>query len=166
MHLIGRLLAVSFALLIAIPVGAVLLGIGTLYDPLLRDLVGQLGLNVVAAILNELAEGYPPDPGMVEAVLGMGRAVLLLVAVPPALNAVTGEVLGWRSATWYGGATGFLTALLPWLMRATPAAPAAVAEGRVTALLFLAGAASGLVYWLIAGRWAGRPPLPFAPRTR
>ena len=35
---------------------------------------------------------------------------------------------------------------------------ALAAEAQVTAILFLAGAGPGLVYWLIAGRSAGRPP--------
>ncbi|ACL59355.1 hypothetical protein [Methylobacterium nodulans] len=166
MRLIGRLLVMGFALLLAIPAGAALLGIGTLADPVLRDLIGQLGLYGIEAIWSELAAGYPPDAGMVEAVLDVGRALLLLLAVPPALNAVVGEVLGWRSLAWYAGATGFLTALLPWLMRGTRAAgaagPSGIAEGRVTALLFVAGAAAGLAYWLVAGCSAGRPPAPMA----
>ena len=29
-------------------------------------------------------------------------------------------------------------------------------EGRITAILFLTGAASGLVYWLVAGRFGPR----------
>ncbi|ACA18896.1 conserved hypothetical protein [Methylobacterium sp. 4-46] len=163
MQLIGRLVAVGFALLLALPVGALLLGLGALVDPVLRDVVGQLGLAAIESVLAELAAGYPPDPGMVEAVLDAGRAVLLLVAVPPILNAVMGEVLGWRALTWYAGATGFLTALLPWLMRGVrggAGGPAGLAEGRVTALLFLAGAGAGLVYWLLAGRRAGGAAAP------
>ncbi|MFE1598570.1 hypothetical protein [Methylobacterium sp. ID0610] len=163
MRLIGRLLVVGFALLLAIPSGAALLGLGALVDPVLRDLMGGLGLYAIEAVASELAAGYPPDAGMVEAVLGVGRALLLLLAVPPALNAVVGEVLGWRSLAWYAGATGLLTALLPWLMRGArevgATGPAGLAEGRVTALLFVSGAAAGLVYWLFAGRWAGRPPV-------
>ncbi|WP_407525042.1 hypothetical protein [Methylobacterium oryzisoli] len=159
MRWIGRLLVVAFALCVAIPCGAAMLGLGALLDPALRDLAGTLGLAAIEAILAELAAGYPPDPGMLDAVLTAGRALVLLVVVPPTLNAVVGEVLRWRSLAWYGGATGFLTALLPWLMRGAPqAGPAAAAEGRITAILFLTGGVAGLVYWLLAGRWTGRPP--------
>lgn len=154
---LGRLLAVATGLLMAIACGALALGIGVAMDPVLRDLLGQFGLSGLEAVLSDLAEGYAPDPGMVEAALSLGRAILLLVAVPPVLNAIVGEVLGWRALAWYGGATGLLTALLPWLMRGA-AGPVGAGEGRVTALLFCAGGVAGLVYWLAAGRFAGRGP--------
>ncbi|MGX7704381.1 hypothetical protein [Methylobacterium sp. Gmos1] len=162
---LGRLLAVATALLMAVACGALALGVGVAMDPALRDLLGALGLSGLEAVLSDLAEGYAPDPGMIEGGLSLGRAVLLLVAVPPALNAVVGEVLGWRSLAWYGGATGLLTALLPWLMRGG-AGPAGVGEGRVTAILFCAGGIAGLVYWLGAGRFAGCGPATMwaAPR--
>ncbi|MET7245294.1 hypothetical protein ABZT49_18240 [Methylobacterium sp. EM32] len=156
---LGRLLAVATALLMAVACGALALGIGVVMDPVLRDLMGTLGLSGLEAVLSDLAEGYAPDPAMVEGAVSLGRAILLLVAVPPALNAVVGEVLGWRSLAWYGGATGLLTALLPWLMRggAGPArAGIEAGEGRVTAILFCAGGIAGLIYWLGAGRFAGR----------
>jgi hypothetical protein len=48
---------------------------------------------------------------------------------------------------------------VPWLARGftrTGAGAEALAlEARITAVLFLTGAASGLVYWLIAGRHHG-----------
>ncbi|MCF4126371.1 hypothetical protein [Methylobacterium sp. SyP6R] len=154
---LGRLLAVATALLMAIACGALALGIGIVMDPTLRDLLGHLGLSGLEAVLSDLSEGYAPDPGMVEGAVSLGRAILLLVAVPPALNAVVGEVLGWRALAWYGGATGLLTALLPWLMRGA-GGPAGSGEGRVTALLFCTGGIAGLVYWLAAGRFAGRGP--------
>ncbi|GJD49103.1 hypothetical protein OPKNFCMD_1833 [Methylobacterium crusticola] len=169
MRLLGRLLVIGVALLLAIPAGAAVLGAGVLLDPALRDLAGSLGLSGIAAVLSDLAEGYLPDPGLVEAALALGRALVLLVVVPPALNALVGEVLGWRSLAWYGGATGLLTALLPWLMRGVrgaAAGPAGAAEGRVTAVLFLAGGVAGLVYWLAAGRRAGPAPVPPGPRPR
>ena len=66
-----------------------------------------------------------------------------------------------------GAITGLLTALLPWLMRGG-AGPAGTGEGRVTAILFCAGGIAGLVYWLGAGRFAGRGPVTMraAPRRR
>ncbi|KMO34871.1 hypothetical protein VQ02_18280 [Methylobacterium variabile] len=162
---LGRLLAVAVAVLMAIACGALALGIGVVMDPVLRDLLGTLGLSGLEAVLSDLAEGYAPDPGMVEAALDLGRAILLLVAVPPALNALVGEVLGWRALAWYGGATGLLTALLPWLMRGA-GGPVGAGEGRVTALLFCVGGVAGLVYWFAAGRFAGRGPATMwaAPR--
>lgn len=167
---LGRLLAIATALLLAIACGGLALGIGVAMDPALRDVLGQLGLSGLEAVLSDLAAGYAPDPGMVEGALNLGRAILLLVAVPPALNAVVGEVLGWRALAWYGGATGLLTALLPWLMRG-PGGPVGggsvgAGEGRVTAILFCAGGIAGLVYWLAAGRFAGRGPATMwaAPR--
>ncbi len=160
MRLFGRLLVMGFALLLAIPAGTAMLGLGTLMDAGLRELLGRLGLYAIDSVLSELAAGYPPDPGMLDALLGAGRAVLLLLAVPPALNAGGGRGAALALPVWYAGATGLLTACLPWLMRAArgdgAAGPLSAGETRVAGCCSLPARLSGLVYWLLAGRFAGR----------
>ena len=107
--------------------------------------------------------GEPPDARAVALFTAFATGVFAILVAPPALVAVIGEVLGWRALLWYAGGSGALTALLPWLGRARSgmarATEAALpAEGRITLILFLTGAASGLVYWAIAGRSAGVRP--------
>lgn len=83
----------------------------------------------------------------------------MLVCLPPAIVGLSGAMLRARGILWYGAGCGILTAALPWLARGAvrPGAPGFVAaEARLTLVLFVAGASSGLVYWLIAGRRAGR----------
>ena len=141
MGVIGRWLLAGFALMLAIPAGALVLGAGVLLDPVTRETVGSLGLVGFLSGLSDLASGLPPDV-LIAAFAAFARALGVLLVLPPVAAAVIGEVLGWRSAAWYG--------------RPPTGSGALAAEGRVLAVLFVAGAASGLVYWLIAGRDAGR----------
>ncbi|NEU10798.1 hypothetical protein G3T14_01455 [Methylobacterium sp. BTF04] len=155
MRFIGRLFVGSLALLLAIPCGAAILGLGALLDPVSREVLGQLGLVGLFSGLNDLASGIGPET-LLFAGVAFARALFVLLVVPPVLIAVLGETLNWRSAIWYGAGTGLLTALVPWLARGAARTGGSVAalglEGRITAILFLTGAASGLIYWLIAGR--------------
>jgi hypothetical protein len=73
--------------------------------------------------------------------------------------AILSEALGIRSLVWYAGATGVLTAAVPWILRGA-ARVANPAELHVSLVLALTGAAAGFVYWAIAGREAGGRPLP------
>jgi hypothetical protein len=157
---LGFLFVAGLALILAIPCGAAVLTLGAMLDPATSETLSRLGLVGLFTGLEDLASGIGPET-LLFALAAIGRALFVLLVVPPALMAVLGAVLGWRAATWYGAGTGLLTALVPWLARGLtrtgPSADALVLEGRITAVLFLTGAASGLVYWLIAGRHAGAP---------
>ena len=152
MRFLGRLFVAALALLLAIPVGSLVLGLAVFLDPVAGAWISagaQAGLDLA---LSDLSAGLPPE-GLALLVAGLARALFWLLVVPPVLTAAIGGTLGLRSLIWYGGACGLLTAMLPWLGRgAARVGQAPLAEARLTALLFLAGAAAGLVYWLVAGR--------------
>ncbi|MER2250985.1 hypothetical protein ABS772_13775 [Methylorubrum podarium] len=158
MRLLGRLLLAAFALILAIPAGALTLAAGVLLDPSFRETLGRLGLVGLLSGLSDLAQGLPPDMAAMAVIL-FAQALGLLLILPPTLAALVGETLRLRSPVWYGGATGLSTALLPWLVRGGPppaaGSAAAGAEARLAAILLAAGAVSGFVYWLIAGRSVG-----------
>jgi hypothetical protein len=140
----------------------------------LLGFLGALGL-VVAGLAVELSS---IDQGTAFEILALGAALGLhgstelamrsLAALwsaavgacfaPVALAALFGEALRLREPVWYAGASGALAAASPTVARAVLDAPATqagtVAEGRLTLLLFLAGAGGGFVYWLAAGRRA------------
>lgn len=153
-----RLGLLILGLVFAIPAAFAALAVGLALDPVGRDLVGNLGLAGLSSVMGALIEGEPPGAAL-EGAASLGMGLFALLAVPPALAAIIGEVLAWRSFVWYGAAAGLVTAALPWSERSVRAgeraAEAVGAEGRITAILFLVGATSGLVYWLIAGRSAG-----------
>jgi len=158
MRFLSRVFVGSLALILAIPCGALVLGLGAMLDPVSREVLGSLGLVGLFAGLNDLASGVGPET-ILFALAAFARALFLLLVVPPTLVAVVGETLNWRGAVGYGAGTGLLTALVPWIARSGSRLgdPQAFAlEGRITAILFLTGAASGLVYWLVAGRFG--PP--------
>lgn len=152
--MLGRIFLAAFALLMAIPAGAVTFAGGVLLDPALREAFARLGVAGLLAGLTDLAAGLPPEMAATMVAL-LAQALALLLVLPPVLTAVIGATLGLRSALWYVGFDAALTAALPWLARgaaSAPTGPAAAAEARLSLLLLAAGAASGLTYWLIAGR--------------
>jgi hypothetical protein len=160
MHALGRLLIAAFALLLAVPAGAVILVLALLLDPAAQAWLSGGALAGLDIALSDLTAGLPPD-GLILLIAGLARALFVLLFVPPALIGVAGEILGRRGLLWYGAGCGSLTAALPWLTREAIRSGAArspdllAAEARLTMILFVVGGVSGLVYWLVAGRAAG-----------
>ena len=161
MRLLGRLILGALALILAIPAGAAMLVAALALDPAAATWLTGAALAGLEG-LADLAAGLPPD-SLLPLLAEFARALFVLLALPPILAALAGEALGRRSLAWYGGVSGAITAAIPWLARgAVRAEPGQLAaEARLTAILFLAGATAGLVYWLIAGRSAG----PVEPET-
>jgi hypothetical protein len=161
---LGRVLIVLFGLLLAVPTGLLALVIGIVIEPAAQDLLGALGLAGFQAVHAEIWRGGAPDSAAADLLVGAWAVSTAILVVPPALVALVGEAIGTRSFVWYSFGCGALTAALPWLSRGSgplrEGNPALGAEGRLTALLFLSGAAAGLMYWLVAGRSAGRKPSP------
>jgi hypothetical protein len=160
-RVLGRAFVVLFGLLLAIPAGLLALAIGIALEPAAQDLLATLGLAGFDAIYFEIWRGGAPDLVAADLVVGAWALSTTLLVLPSALVALIGEGVGTRSFVWYGFACGALTAALPWLGRGHDDLPeitaVSAAEGRLTALLFLTGAAAGLTYWLVAGRSAVRP---------
>lgn len=159
LRLLWRLVLGSLALCLAIPFGSFLFAAGIVTDAELRGLVGGIIGGGLKTGFWDLVQRFSSE-AIVEATLGFAKSVLLLLSVPPALAATIGETLRFRSLIWYGAVSGGLTAALPWVARSglrLPSGPDAQAgDLRLTALLFLAGSAAGLAYWLVAGWSAGR----------
>lgn len=159
MRLLGRAVLFVVGLILAIPAGAIVLAIGAISEPALRDLVGVVSLRAFLELADAAMHGVPPDLAAMGLASALWAVSMALVVGPPTLTALIGEVLGLRSFAWYGGFSGVVAAAVPWLARGATVRPeAALGEGRITALLFVAGAVAGLTYWAIAGRSAGRDP--------
>jgi hypothetical protein len=168
MRLIGRLFLLVLGLVIAIPFGTLALAIGVAIEPAARELAATLGFATLWSVLSDLAAGEPPDERAVALFTAFSTALFALLVAPPTLVALIGEVLGWRAFLWHAVGTGAVTAALPWAGRARGglarfSETALDAEGRLTLILFITGAVTGSVYWLIAGRSAGRRAAASAP---
>ncbi|MDP4022444.1 hypothetical protein Q8W71_07410 [Methylobacterium sp. NEAU 140] len=162
MHVLGRLLLGGFALLLAVPTGAAVLFLALVLDPGANAWLTHGALAGLDAALGDISAGLPPE-SLFLLVAGLAQALFVLLCLPPALVGLAGEVLGARGILWYGGGCGLVTAALPWLARGATrpgAAGLVAAEARLTLILFVVGACAGLVYWLVAGRSAGRARAP------
>lgn len=145
---------IPFACLIAMAAGVFFLGVASFASPAVAMLIGG-GIERLVDILFGLAEsGVDPAPAAQAAFALIARLGLAIIVAPVALVAVGSELFRLRSGLLQSGFTGLLAALLPLAMLRLSRAPS-TAEIQIISGLFLVGAATGFVYWLIAGRGAG-----------
>jgi hypothetical protein len=150
----GRLARIALSLAAALVAAMLFVTLAGLGEPALRHLATRLAVALLNAFVGEsLATG--DVSGSLAAAAGLYMLAVGVLAGPPMAAALVGEACGWRSCVWYAGAAATLSAGLPWLARG-PQRSGSEAEYRLTLLLFLTGAVSGLVYWMLAGRRAGR----------
>ncbi|HEY8380813.1 MAG TPA: hypothetical protein VIL09_01560 [Microvirga sp.] len=153
--LLRWLFVIPFALLMAATAGALSLFVASVVDPTMAALVGH-GLQAgLSALTESLFAADDPAPVMEAAATGFGRLAFAVLVLPPLAVGLGSEIARLRQPLWYAGATGMLTAAVPFLLRGVTARGATAAELHVSVVLGLAGAAAGLVYWMVAGRGAG-----------
>jgi hypothetical protein len=165
--MIRWLLVIPFALLFAVSASSLFLLVASVVDPVMAALTGNTVFVGFWSLLDALSMVDDPTPVIEGAAAGVGRLLFTFLILPPAFVALVGEVAGLRRLVWYAGATGVLTAMIPWLLRGSPRVGSS-AELHVALVLGLTGAVAGLVYWMAAGRSAGAGPPgePTAPTPR
>jgi hypothetical protein len=158
-RLVARLVLIPLSLMLAIAAGTAFLTGAIVLDPAARRLAGELWEQGIPVLAEALVFG---DSTLVFEGGPLSAAATTLLVLPPLFTALLAEVAGLRSLAWHAGATGAVTAMLPWLLRESQR-DASATELHLSLLLLATGAASGLVYWLLAGRSAGGPRALSAP---
>lgn len=148
------LLLIPFALLVAMGSGMFALLIASVVSPDIALLIGGGFERLLTALFAQAESGFDPGPTAEAAFTLLGRLGFAIMVAPVALVAIGSELFRIRSGLIQSGLTGTLAALLPLAMLRLSRAPTA-SETQIIAALFLVGAATGFVYWLIAGRGAG-----------
>lgn len=148
------LLLIPFAVLVAMGTGLIAIMIVSVASPEMAQLLGGGFVRLVDALFGLAESGLDPEPTALAAASLIGRLGLAIIVVPVLLVAIGSEIFRLRSGLIQSGLTGLLAALLPLALLGLMRAPSG-AEMRVVGALYLVGAASGFVYWLIAGRDAG-----------
>ncbi|MBF9232983.1 hypothetical protein [Microvirga alba] len=152
--MIRWLLLIPFALLIAIGASSFFLFIASIIDPVMANLTGETLFVGFWGFFDAIFSSDDPGSVVADALSDVGRLIFTLLVFPALLVAIVGEVIRARSYLWYAGATGVLTAAVPWILRGS-ARVASPGELHVSLVLGLTGAVAGFVYWLIAGRDTG-----------
>jgi hypothetical protein len=165
--MIRWLLVIPIAFLFAVSASSVFLLVASVVDPVMAALTGNTLFVAFWSLMAAVSAVEDPTAVVEGAAAGLGRLLFTFLILPPAFVALVGEVVGTRRLAWYAGATALLTAMIPWLLRGS-ARVASPAELHIAAVLALTGAVAGLVYWMVAGRGAGRPParMSTAPTPR
>lgn len=148
------LLLIPFALLVAMGAGIFAMMVASIASAEIALLIGGGFERLMDALFGLAESGVDPGPAAAAAFSLIGRLGLAIIVAPVILMALFSELFRLRSGLIQSGLTGVLATLLPLAMLQLSRAPTQ-AETRVIGALFLVGAATGFVYWLIAGRGAG-----------
>jgi hypothetical protein len=148
------LLLIPIALLLAMGAGLFFMMIASVVSAEIALLIGGGFERLMDALFGLADAGIDPGPEAAAAFGLIGRLGFAIIVAPVVLVAVFSEIFRIRSGLIQSGLTGVLATLLPLAMLRLSRAPTE-AEARVIGALFLVGAATGFVYWVIAGRGAG-----------
>lgn len=148
------LLLIPFALLVAMGTGLLAMMIVSVASPEMATLLGGGFVRLVDTLFGMAEDGVDPEPIALATIGLIGKLGLAIIVAPVALVAIGSELFRIRSGLIQSGLSGLLAALLPLALLGLTRTPSG-AEMRVIGALYLVGAASGFVYWLIAGRDAG-----------
>jgi hypothetical protein len=149
-----RLMVIVVGLAFAVTAGFLFLFVAGMMVPEARDLAFDLTRLSIFVTAASMAQSGAPDQVMGQFAFGLWLLTTAILVGPPVVAAIVGELGGWRSFAWYGGASGLIAAAIAFLGHSSARLPNA-AENKIMLLLFVTGAVSGLVYWAIAGRSAG-----------
>jgi hypothetical protein len=152
--MIRWLFGIPLALVVAVGASSFFLLIASVADPVMAQLTGNTLFVGFWSLMDAIFAEDDPTFLIAGAITGLGKVFLTFLILPPVFVALIGEVAGLRRLAWYAGATGLLTALVPWLLRGS-ARVATPAELHVGLVLGLTGAVAGLFYWMVVGRSAG-----------
>lgn len=157
MSLIGRFFVILLALSVAIATAAVTMGLVALSDPVFGRMVmgaARLGVEMVVSLL----EATETPEKAIRLLMALWSAAVTIVAGPPVIAGLVGEVARRRTFVWYSGISGALAALMPWVALGAARTPTPD-EMRITLSLFFVGAMGGLAYWAVARMgWTPAPP--------
>lgn len=160
--MLRRLIVISFGFVVAAAAGSIFLGVGALFDAATREAGFAATMSGVFAAVDEALRDGAPEQAISALGFILWAIVIAACVAPLAVAALIGELAGVRAWTWYAGACAVLAAASPWIARAAKgldrAGQASPMEGRIALLFFLTGTVTGTIYWLIAGRGAGRRP--------
>jgi hypothetical protein len=117
----------------------------------MADLMGNTVFVGFWALMDAIFASDDPGSLVTAALRDVSRVFFAFLVLPVGLVALVSEVTRARGLAWMAGATGVLTAAVPWILRGSPRM-ANPAELHISVVLGLAGAVAGLVYWTIAGR--------------
>ena len=150
MQIVRYLILMPLGILLGATAAMLTLLMLTIFVPELAQTIGSAAYAAVDALFDALTQ----EDTLRAATIGWKawQLLLLIIVMPVVLTAVSGEFFR-MGALAHGVISGLLAALVPLAAKM----PASTAESRVLACLFFAGAAGGLLYYLIGGRRAVTP---------
>lgn len=157
LRFIGRLILIPLGILLAaFTAGAFLISVGFV-QPSVGGALTDAAIAAVRTVVQGVMAGSPSVERYVDLAFGFVRLTLAVLFLPVTIGAAVAEVFGLRIWLLQALLAAMLTAVLPWAMTPELIAGQPLASP-LTALLAATGALAGSIYWMVAGRNAGRDP--------
>jgi hypothetical protein len=158
--MLKRLILIPFGLAFGVLAAFITLVLFVAVVPELTQAVFGALEAMARGLFRMLALDNAPETAVISAQTAAGQASLLALAVlvaPVCLVAVVAELFGWKSWMAQSALGGALTIALPMALLG-PTRTLTGAETKIVLALGLVGVVAASIYWLIAGRGAGRTP--------
>lgn len=156
MGMFSRLALTTTGLVCASAAALVFLPLAVIFDPLVQQVASQVPADHWLDILWDLFSEENPEDTLSTVFQLLWTIGVLVCILPVTVTALLGAGTRMRTFAFYAGATGLLTAAIPWILRSSRIGERAFqpssAEAHLTIILFLTGAFAGTIFWLIAGR--------------
>ena len=149
-----RAFLLCIGVFLAAAAGVVFIGLSAFFSPAAGVILLGAVKAAVALVLSMFDGLYSAVDG-IDSISRTARALAAALVVPALLTGVAAEAFALRSALFHIVASAALAALIPLLLM-SGALDASGVKGMLLLLFALTGAVSGEVYWVIAGRTAGR----------
>jgi hypothetical protein len=164
MRIFGRLILIPLAIAVASFFAGTFLVVAGFAQPQIGGAITEGAITTIRTLIESLFEDGEAVDRFARLSKGLTTLTLAVLFLPVALVAAVSEIFSLR--WWFVQAIGaaFLTALLPWAMLPNVIAGTPLASS-LTGLLAATGALSGSLYWMIAGKSAGRNPLSVEERA-
>jgi hypothetical protein len=164
MRIFGRLILIPLAIVLASFVAGTFLVVAGFAQPQIGGAVTDGAITTIRMLFESLFEEGEAVDRFARLSKGLTTLTLAVLFLPVAMVSAVSEVFSLR--WWFVQALGaaFLTALLPWAMLPNVIGSTPLASS-LTGLLAATGALSGSIYWMIAGKSAGRNPLSAEERA-
>jgi hypothetical protein len=164
LRFIGRLILIPLGIALAAICVLLFLGIAGMLQPGVADAVAATAFQTMDRAFRTVMEGEEAMLQFGWSLLLLSRFAVVILFLPVALTAAVAEVFGIRAYLFHALCAAVLTAAMPFALMPDVAARVPVTSW-ATMLLAAAGALAGTIYWMVAGRGAGRDPLTIEERA-
>jgi hypothetical protein len=164
LRFVGRLILIPLGIVLAAFCALLFLGAVGMVQPSIAEAIASTAFQTVDRAFRTVMEGDEAIRQFGWSLVVFSRFAIVVLLLPVTLIAVIAEFFGLRAYLIHALGVALLTAAMPFALMPELISGFAFAS-RATGLLAATGALAGTIYWMIAGRGAGRDPQTIEERA-